>query len=75
MEAQKQDAGLSREQFESLFETDRKTVVRRLATKIADSKDLKQIWVDSQVDGLDPLIEWERDKLEALARDYFEWDR
>lgn len=65
---------LTEEQFEALLEKDKKSAVTDLAEKIADSPDLKKIWVDSQVLGEKPLIEWENEKLKVIAKDFFEWE-
>ncbi len=72
--AQKQKDEIDKEEFEDLLKKDKKHVVKTLAKKIADSPDLKDIWINSQVDGARPLIEWDNDKLRAIAKDYFDWD-
>jgi hypothetical protein len=63
-----------KEQFEALLAADKKFVVKELAKKIADSPDLKEIWVNSQVEGEKPLIEWNDEKLMKVARDYYGWE-
>ena len=65
---------LSEEQFEALLGSNKKFVVKELAEKIANSPELKKIWINSQVEGEKPLIQWDDEKLKAIARDYYEWE-
>lgn len=70
-----QPSEISQEQFRKLLKANKKKAVRQLATKIANSPDLRDVWINSQVDGEQPLIKWEDDRLENVARDYFAWPR
>jgi hypothetical protein len=73
--AMSEDAlSFGKEQFEALLASDKKFVVKELAKKMADSPDLKEIWINSQVEGERPLIEWDNEKLKKAARDYYGWD-
>ena len=70
---QRQKDSLNKEEFETLIKKDKKRVVKTLAQKMADSPDLKDIWVNSQVDGIKPLIDWSDDELKTIAKDFFDW--
>ena len=73
MMANEQKDSLNEKDFDEMLKTDKKQVVRQLARKMADSPDIKDIWVNSQVEGIKPLIDWEDDKLKVAARDFFDW--
>jgi len=72
--AQEKSDSLEETEFNSLVKKDKKKIVRILAEKIADSPDLKDLWVTNQIEGIKPMIEWDADKLKAVARDYFDWE-
>jgi len=74
MMTNEQKDSLNEKDFDEMLKTDKKQVVKQLAIKMAASPDIKDIWVNSQVEGIKPLIEWEDDKLKGAARDFFSWD-
>ena len=70
---QRQKDSIDEADFDDMLKKDKKNVVKTLAKKMADSPDLKEIWINSQVDGVKPLIDWDAPELRAIAKDFFDW--